>query len=113
MTDELSTLLDKGTSFTGENQVVYNPVEMKTELTVPSIQGANAAVNNTSGWMPMYSLGGTMETEGGQSTGSASLMLLGYTYTGATGNRYGTTLTQTASGTFRIAPGGNLADTLF
>ena len=107
---DTSTFLDKGTSSTVVNQVIYNPVEMKKALKVPSIQGENSA-NNSSNQGPMYTLGGTMENEGGQATGSASLMLLGYT--GATGNRYSTTLTQTAAGTFRIAPGGNLADTLF
>lgn len=35
---DLSKLLDKGTSSTVVNQVVYNPVEMKKALTVPSIQ---------------------------------------------------------------------------
>ena len=107
--DDLSTLLDKGTSSTVVNQVVYNPVEMKKALKVPSIQGENSA-NNTSNGAPMYILGGTMATEGGQATGSASLRLFGYT--GATGNPYDTTLTQTASGIFRIAPGARPSDTL-
>ena len=101
--------LNKGTSSTVVNQVVYNPVEMKKALKVPSIQGANSA-NNTSNGAPMYILGGTMATEGGQATGSASLHLFGYT--GATGNPYDTTLTQTASGIFRIAPGARPSDTL-
>ena len=35
---DTSTFLDKGTSSTTVNQVVYNPVEMKKALTVPSIQ---------------------------------------------------------------------------
>lgn len=109
LTSDLSTLLDKGTSSTVVNQVVYNPVEMKKALKVPSIRGENSANNNMSG-APLYSLGGTMATENGQATGSSSLALAGYT--GATGNPYNTTLTQTASGVFRIAPGGNLADTL-
>ena len=109
LTSDLSTLLDKGTSSTVVNQVVYNPVEMKKALTAPSIQGENSA-NNTSNGAPMYILGGTMANENGQATGSSSLSLFGYT--GATGNPYDTTLTQTASGVFRIAPGGNLADTL-
>ena len=109
LTDDISTLLDKGTSSTVVNQVVYNPVEMKKVLKVPSIQGENSA-NNTSNGAPMYILGGTMATEGGQATGSASLHLFGYT--GATGNPYDTTLTQTASGIFRIAPGARPSDTL-
>ena len=109
LTDDISTLLDKGTSSTVVNQVVYNPVEMKKVLKVPSIQGENSA-NNTSNGAPMYILGGTMATEGGQAIGSASLRLFGYT--GATGNPYDTTLTQTASGIFRIAPGARPSDTL-
>lgn len=35
---DTSTFFDKGTSSTVVNQVVYNPVEMKKALTVPSIQ---------------------------------------------------------------------------
>lgn len=38
MKSNLSNLLDKGTSSTVVNQVLYNPVEMKKALTVPSIQ---------------------------------------------------------------------------
>lgn len=38
MKSNLSNLLDKGSASTNNNQIVYNPVEMKKALTVPSIQ---------------------------------------------------------------------------
>ena len=98
---DTSTLLDKGTSSTVVNQVVYNPVEMKKVLKVPSIRGENSGNNYMNG-APLYSLGSTMANEGGQATGSSSLELTGYT--GATGNPRITTITQKASGDFVIAP---------
>ena len=101
MTSDLSTLLDKGTSSTVVNQVVYNPVEMKKVLTVPSVQGENSANNNMNG-SPLYSLGSTMVTQGGQAIGYSSLSLTGYT--GATGNPYTTTIVQQPSGSFAITP---------
>ena len=58
MTNDLSTLLDKGTSSTVVNQVVYNPVEMKKALTVPSVQGASTTVAGSS--INSFSLGGTV-----------------------------------------------------
>ena len=101
LTSDLSTLLDKGTSSTAMNQVIYNPVVMKKVLKVPSIRGENSANNNMNG-APLYSLGSTMATEGGQATGSSSLVLTGYT--GSTGNPRSTIITQKASGDFVIAP---------
>ena len=101
LTSDLSTLLDKGTSSTVVNQVVYNPVEMKKELKVPSIRGENSGNNYMNG-APLYSLGSTMATENGQATGSSSLELAGYT--GATGNPRDTIIAQRASGDFVIAP---------
>ena len=109
LTNDLSTLLDKGTSSTVVNQVVYNPVEMKKALKVPSIRGENSANNNMNG-APLYSLGSTMATEGGQATGSSSLTLTGYT--GATGNPYSTTFTQAASGGFAITPASKFSQQL-
>lgn len=98
---DLSTLLDKGTSSTVVNQVVYNPVEMKKALKVPSIRGENSGNNYMNG-APLYSLGSTMATENGQATGSSILELAGYT--GATGNPRDTIIAQRASGDFEILP---------
>ena len=95
--------LNKGTSSTVVNQVVYNPVEMKKELKVPSIRGENSGNNHMNG-APLYSLGSTMATEGGQATGYSSLSLTGYT--GATGNPSSTIIAQRASGDFVISPEG-------
>lgn len=93
--------LNKGTSSTVVNQVVYNPVEMKKALKVPSIRGENSGNNHMNG-APLYSLGSTMATENGQATGSSSLSLTGYT--GATGNPRDTIIAQRASGDFEILP---------
>ena len=101
LTSDLSTLLDKGTSSTVINQIVYNPVEMKKALKVPSIRGENSANNNMNG-APLYSLGSTMVTQGGQAIGYSSLSLTGYI--GATGNPRTTTITQQPSGSFVITP---------
>lgn len=70
----LSTLLDKGTSSTVVNQVVYNPVEMKKALTVPSIQGTKYT-DNSGSQQSLFTLGGTASESGGVSTGSSSLTL--------------------------------------
>lgn len=56
---DTSTLLDKGTSSTTVNQVVYNPVEMKKALTVPSIQGPKYTTDNSGTQHPLFELGGT------------------------------------------------------
>lgn len=55
---DTSTFLDKGTSSTVVNQVVYNPVEMKKALTVPSIQGTPIQYG-PSDFEPAFSLGDT------------------------------------------------------
>ena len=50
MKSNLSNLLDKGSASTNNNQVVYNPVEMKKALTVPSLTVSdikNAAMVST------------------------------------------------------------------
>lgn len=46
MKSNLSNLLDKGTSSTTATQTVYNPVEMKKALTVPSIQSTKYTDNS-------------------------------------------------------------------
>lgn len=55
---DTSTFLDKGTSSTVVNQTVYNPVEMKKALTVPSIQGTPIQTGPSES-SPAFSLGST------------------------------------------------------
>ena len=44
LTNDLSTLLDKGTSSTNVNQVVYNPVEMTKNLILPSFNSPKITI---------------------------------------------------------------------
>ena len=53
--------LDKGTSSTVVSQVVYNPVEMKKALIVPSIQGAKS-VDSSGNQKSLFELGEETET---------------------------------------------------
>ena len=57
LTSDLSTLLDKGTSSTNVNQVVYNPVEMKHRLILPSLSGTRISLSGNE--IPLFSLVGT------------------------------------------------------
>lgn len=66
--------LDKGTSSTVVNQVVYNPVEMKKALTVPSVQGTKYT-DNSGNQQPLFTLGGTASGSGNSSQASSSLTL--------------------------------------
>ena len=62
MKSNLSNLLDKGSASTNNNQVVYNPVEMKKTLTVPSIQSTPIQYG-PSDFDPAFSLGATTINE--------------------------------------------------
>ena len=62
MKSNLSNLLDKGSASTNNNQVVYNPVEMKKTLTVPSIQSTPIQYG-PSDFDPAFSLGVTTINE--------------------------------------------------
>lgn len=66
--------LAKGTSSTVVNQVVYNPVEMKKALTVPSVQGTKYT-DNSGNQQPLFTLGGTASGSGNTSQASSSLTL--------------------------------------
>lgn len=71
---DTSKFLDKGTSSTVVNQVVYNPVEMKKALTVPSVQGTKYT-DNSGNQQPLFTLGGTASGSGNTSQASSSLTL--------------------------------------
>ena len=66
--------LDKGSASTNNNQVVYNPVEMKKALTVPSVQGTKYT-DNSGNQQPLFTLGGTASGSGNTSQASSSLTL--------------------------------------
>lgn len=66
--------LDKGTASTVVNQVIYNPVEMKKALTVPSVQGTKYT-DNSGNQQSLFTLGGTVSGSGNTSQGSSSLTL--------------------------------------
>ena len=59
--------LAKGTSSTVVNQVVYNPVEMKKALTVPSVQGTKYT-DSSGNQQSLFELGGTTDTNSGSSS---------------------------------------------
>ena len=71
---DTSTYLDKGTSSTTVTQTIYNPVEMKKALTVPSVQGTKYT-DNSGAQQSLFILGGTVSETGGSSQGSSSLTL--------------------------------------
>ena len=55
LTNDLSTLLDKGTSSTTTvDQVIYNPVEMKKKLILPSLSSENTTIAGNE--VPNFSL---------------------------------------------------------
>ena len=56
LTSDLSTFLDKGTSSTVVNQVVYNPVEMKNKLTLPSLSSPKISLSGND--IPLFTLRG-------------------------------------------------------
>lgn len=71
---DTSTFLDKGTESTTAMQTVYNPVEMKKALTVPSVQGTKYT-DNSGNQQPLFTLGGTASGSGNTSQASSSLTL--------------------------------------
>lgn len=66
--------LNKGSASTNDNQIVYNPVEMKKALTVPSVQGTKYT-DNSGNQQSLFTLGGTVSGSGNTSQGSSSLTL--------------------------------------
>ena len=89
--------LDKGTSSTTATQTVYNPVEMKKNLSVPSLSGEKTTIAGNS--ISTYNLGGTKSG----STAMSDLALVGFSSTSSTDNLYTTHIQQLTNGTFQIA----------
>ena len=108
VTDDLLTLLNKGTPSTAVNQIVYNPVEMKKNLTVPSLSGEKTTIAGNS--ISTFGLGGTKDG----STAMSDLTLVGFSGTSSINNVYTTHIQQLGDGTFRIAQlrGENVLGTL-
>lgn len=59
--------LNKGTASTVVNQVVYNPIEMKKALIVPSVQGTKYT-DNSGNQQSLFELGGTADANSGSSS---------------------------------------------
>lgn len=59
--------LDMGNASTVVNQVVYNPVEMKKTLIVPSVQGTKYT-DNSGNQQSLFELGGTTDNTSGSSS---------------------------------------------
>ena len=74
LSNKPTNFLDKGSASTNNNQVVYNPVEMKKALTVPSVQGTKYT-DNSGHQQSLFTLGGTVSGSGNTSQGSSSLTL--------------------------------------
>lgn len=112
VTDDLSTLLDKGTPSTAVNQIVYNPVEMKKNLTVPSLSGDETTIAGNS--ISTFRLGGTIGGTIDGSDADSDLTLVGFHGTSSINNVYTTHIQQLGDGTFRIAQlrGENVLGTL-
>lgn len=62
-----SNYLDKGDSTTVAAQIVYNPVELKKALTVPSVQGTKYT-DKSGAQHSLFELGGTNDDTAGSST---------------------------------------------
>lgn len=65
--DNAKNALDKGDSTTTANQIVYNPVELKKALIVPSVQGTKYT-DNSGNQQSLFELGGTANANSGSSS---------------------------------------------
>lgn len=72
--DTAKNALDKGDSTTTANQIVYNPVELKKALVVPSVQSTKYT-DNSGAQRSLFELGGTHSVDNGVSSGYGSLTL--------------------------------------
>lgn len=90
--------LDKGDRFGDTNQVVYNPVEMKKALTVPSVKGESFTVSGSA--QNTFALGGSIIQENGKTLRSSQLMLGG----SADSTLYKSSITQDSNGFLSIIP---------
>ena len=97
MTNDLSTLLDKGTSSTNVNQVVYNPVEMTKNLILPSFNSPKISIAGKE--VLRFSLDCTV---GSNSFYAPTLTLNSYPVGATTTNDLSTTTISQNAGSFSI-----------
>ena len=93
-----SNYLDKGTSSTTATQTVYNPVEMKKALTVPSVKGEEFTISG--GAQNTFTLGGSITQESGKTLRQSQLILSG----GTDSTLYKSGIVQDSNGFFFIIP---------
>ena len=90
--------LDKGNTSTAAAQTVYNPVEMKKALTVPSVKGEEFTISG--GAQNTFTLGGSITQESGKTLRQSQLILSG----GTDSTLYKSGIVQDANGHFFIIP---------
>ena len=90
--------LDKGNTSTAAAQIVYNPVEMKKALTVPSVKGEEFTISG--GAQNTFTLGGSITQESGKTLRQSQLILSG----GTDSALYKSGIVQDANGNFFIIP---------
>lgn len=90
--------LDKGNTSTAAAQTVYNPVEMKKALTVPSVKGEEFIISG--GAQNTFTLGGSITQESGKTLRKSQLILSG----GTDSVLYKSGIVQDATGHFFIIP---------
>ena len=90
--------LDKGNTSTAVAQTVYNPVEMKKGLTVPSVKGEEFTISG--GAQNTFTLGGSITQENGKTLRSSQLILSG----GTDSTLYKSGIVQDSNGYFFIVP---------
>ena len=90
--------LDKGNTSTAVAQTVYNPVEMKKGLTVPSVKGEEFTISG--GAQNTFTLGGSITQESGKTLRQSQLILSG----GTDSTLYKSGIVQDANGYFFIIP---------
>ena len=90
--------LDKGNTSTAVAQTVYNPVEMKKGLTVPSVKGEEFTISG--GAQNTFTLGGSITQESGKTLRQSQLILSG----GTDSALYKSGIVQDSNGYFFIIP---------
>lgn len=90
--------LDKGNTSTAVAQTIYNPVEMKKALTVPSVKGEEFTISG--GAQNTFTLGGLITQESGKTLRQSQLILSG----GTDSALYKSGIVQDANGNLFIVP---------
>lgn len=90
--------LDKGDRDSDTNQIVYNPVEIKKALTVPSVKGEEFTISG--GAQNTFTLGGSITQESGKTLRQSQLVLSG----GTDSTLYKSGIVQDSNGYFFIVP---------